>query len=347
MINYKAILLSGLMLGSLGVGYAGNKDRAGSSGGSELLINPWARSSGLAGSSIASCMGIESVFLNVAGLAFTEKTELMFTNTNWLSGSDISINSFGLSQAVGESGVIGLTVSTMSFGEINVTTTENPDGGLGTYSPSLSNIGISYAKEFSNSIYGGLTLKVISQSISNASARGIAFDAGIKYVTGETDQVKFGITLKNVGPPYQFEGDGLSFVTGAPLGATEMTVEQRSEKYELPALISIGTSYDFNFTEVNKLTVSGAFTSNSFSPDQFLFGAEFGYKSLLKLRAGYAFETKEGGTEIINALTGPSAGISLDIPTGDKGGTLSFDYSYRVTNPFSGIHSIGARINMK
>ncbi|MEO0404174.1 MAG: hypothetical protein AAF193_04825, partial [Bacteroidota bacterium] len=66
---------------------AGNPDRAGSAGAGQLLINPWARTAGLANSSMASVRGIESTFLNVAGLAFTEKTEIIFTNNQYLVGT--------------------------------------------------------------------------------------------------------------------------------------------------------------------------------------------------------------------------------------------------------------------
>ena len=63
-----------------------------------------------------------------------------------------TISSFGFSQKVGESGVLGFSVMSMDFGDIEITTVELPEGGLGTYSPKFMNIGISYAKIFSNSI---------------------------------------------------------------------------------------------------------------------------------------------------------------------------------------------------
>jgi hypothetical protein len=66
---------------------AGNSDRAGQAGATELLINPWARSSGFAGANTASVRGLEAQYLNVAGLAFTRKTEVLFANTQWLVGS--------------------------------------------------------------------------------------------------------------------------------------------------------------------------------------------------------------------------------------------------------------------
>ena len=73
------------------------------------------------------------------------------------------------------------------------------------------NFNLAYAKKFSSSISGGLNLKVVSQSISNVRAQGMAFDAGIRYVTGDQEHIKFAISLKNVGPPMSFSGDGLIY----------------------------------------------------------------------------------------------------------------------------------------
>ena len=46
--------------------FAGNEQRAGQAGASELLINPWARSSGWAGANVAGVRGLEGIYSNVA-----------------------------------------------------------------------------------------------------------------------------------------------------------------------------------------------------------------------------------------------------------------------------------------
>jgi hypothetical protein len=58
--------------------FAGNEQRAGQAGASELLINPWARSSGWAGANVAGVRGLEGIYSNVAGLAFVEKNGINF-----------------------------------------------------------------------------------------------------------------------------------------------------------------------------------------------------------------------------------------------------------------------------
>jgi len=329
--------------------FAGNKQRAGQAGATELLINPWARSSGWGGANTSGIKGLEAVFSNVAGLAFTNSTDLIFVHTSWFA--DIAINSFGFAQKIGESGVLSLSVMTVDYGEIDITTVDLPEGGIGTYHPQSSVIAIAFAKEFSNSIYGGMTIKIISESISDLTAGGICFDAGIQYVTGSEEQIKFGVSMKNVGPTMKFKGDGLSFRGIVPESEVDLTVEHRSQDFELPSLITIGASYDFNFSEKTRLTAAGNFTSNSFTKDQFHFGFEFVYQNILFLRAGYVHENgdKLFGSDYDTretAFTGPSLGLSIQIPLNENGSIFSLDYSYRDTDPFNGVHTIGATVSL-
>ena len=75
----------------------------------------------------------------------------------------------------------------LSFGEIDVTTVNEPDGGTGaTFRPQFLNASVAYAKSFSESIHVGFQLTVISETIGDASATGAALDMGIQYVTGRT-----------------------------------------------------------------------------------------------------------------------------------------------------------------
>ncbi len=344
------VILAGVLVLPAGDVTAGNEDRAGQAGAMELLINPYARSSGWGDANTAYVRGLEAMYLNVAGLAFTRNTEIVFSHTQWMQGSGVNISNFGFSQSLGENkGVLALGIMAMSFGEIEITEVDKPEGGIGTFSPKYMNIGLSYAKAFSNSIYGGATLKIISESLSDISAQGVALDAGIQYITGEMDRLKFGITMKNVGPRISFSGDGISvrgFLTKDD--DNKITLEQRSEEYELPSLIKIGASYDFFFTGDNTLTVAGNFTSNSFTKDQYALGMEYNWKRILYLRAGYVYEDDIlDDVARTTALTGPTGGFSIDVPLNkEKGSTFSVDYSYRPTNPFNGSHTIGARINL-
>lgn len=348
-----AIFLMGLIILPLDKVTAGNKDRSGQAGASELLINPWARGAGW-GSVGTSCgQGLEALYTNIAGTGFTQGTEIIFSYTNWLQGSGVNIMSFGLSQKLGtNSGVLTAAVMSMNFGEIDITTTNSPEPIQGTFKPNYMNINLGYAKAFSNSIYGGINIKLITETISDASATGIALDAGIQYVTGEKEQIKFGIALKNVGAPISFSGDGLSFrgvIPGHGNDNDQFTVEQRSANYELPATLRIGASYDFFIGELHRITAAGNFTSNSFTKDQFTLGIEYSLKYYLQLRAGYTYQGGMFSSDIAErgtVFTGPSLGFTVSVPFNkEKMSGLGIDYSYRATNPFSGVHSVGIKLN--
>jgi hypothetical protein len=348
--NFKFIvlLLAGIIVCPVITTKAGNPDRTGQAGASELLINPWGRSSGWGSANSACVKGLEGMYSNIAGLAFTQKTELIFAHTIWLEGSGVNINSFGITQKVGESGVVGIAISSMNFGEMEITTVDLPEGGIGKFSPKYLNIGLSYSKMFSNSIYGGINLRIISESISDNSAQGIALDAGIQYVTGEKENIHFGIALKNVGPRLQFSGNGLTFKGYVGSSPNQMTLEQSSAEFELPSLLNIGAAYDIDITENHKVTIAGNFTSNSFIKDQFAIGLQYSLKTYLMLRGGYCYEKGiSNALERSSALTGPSAGFTVEIPLNkEKGSSFGLDYSYRASNPFNGTHSIGARISL-
>lgn len=348
-MKLKLTLLSIAALFSVNT-FAGNEDRIGAAGATQLLINPWGRTSGWGNAGGAHVKGLEAMQLNVAGLALAGKTQISFSNTTWMQSTDIKINSFGLAQRVGESSVLGISIMSTNYGDIPITTTELPGGGLGTFSPSSFLMNLAYAREFSASITGGINIKILNEGNSNARSNGIAFDAGVRYVTGENDQIKIGLALKNVGPPLRFRGDGFAIETINPLTEISTTTEQRTANIELPSLINIAAAYDFLINENNKLTLAGTFTSNSFQRDQFRGGAEYSLntgKLAIILRAGMVYENGVfSDTETLTALSGPSAGVSLDFPFGKNESSMGVDYSYRTAPVLGGIHSVGVTLKL-
>lgn len=348
-----AILLVGLIILPMDKVSAGNKDRSGQAGAAELLIDPFAKSSGWGSVGTANAYGLEAMYANIAGTAATKGTEIIFSYTDWLQGADIKIMNFGFSQKLGQNkGVLSLDIMSMNFGEINITTTNSPEGQLGTYNPNYLNINLAYAKAFSNSIFGGLNVKVISESITDATATGIALDAGIQYITGDKDQIKFGVALKNIGPTMKFSGDGLSFRGIIPTHGNDndlFTVETRSAPFEMPTALRIGASYDFLIGEMHRITLAGNFTSNSFTEDQFTLGLEYCLKPFFALRAGYTYQTGIFNSDVADrgtVFTGLNAGFSVSVPFNKEKETgIGIDYSYRTTNPYSGVHCIGLKLN--
>ena len=330
-----SVVLTGSLIATSFQANAGNPERAGQAGASQLLINPYARSAGWAGANGARSKGLESQYTNVAGIAYTKKTELMFMRSAWLVGTGININTFGLTQKVGETGAIGLGIMSINAGKIERTTEDQPEGGLGTFSPRFTNIALSYAKGFSDNIYGGITVRVISEGIDNVKAQGVSVDAGIQYHTGKYDNIHLGVALKNVGPKMQYKGDGLSSqktVTNAYGLDYQLTGANKSAAFELPALLNISGAYDIYLLKdtagrmkTHRVTIAANYTSNSFTKDNYLVGLEYGWKDMVMVRAGMATEKGifQGDANRTTAFTGPSCGATVEIPFGEKNQQLA------------------------
>jgi hypothetical protein len=330
---------------------AGNDQKRGQIGATELQINPWARSSGWAGANSSMIRGIESMNLNIGGLAQVKGTEFQFASTKWLSGSDININTFGFGRQIGENGgVLGLSVMSMDLGVFKQTTEIAPDQDI-DFKVSMINIGLGYSKKFSNNIQGGIVIRVVSESVPDASAYGIAFDGGVQYTTtlgkGEfaKDNLHIGVSLRNVGPEMQYVGDGLAYRTD--LNGVNRRFDAPSETFEMPALLNIGAAYDFRFNEESRFTLAGNFISNTASRDQIQLGGEYALNEKFMLRAGFDYQKGIFGDDRQMAHNGPTAGATVELPFGaDKDKVIALDYSYRASNPWNGSHSVGIKLGL-
>ncbi|MEM1119979.1 MAG: PorV/PorQ family protein [Bacteroidota bacterium] len=331
---------------------AGNPDRQGEAGAYELLMNPWARSAGLHTMTTSMIMGVEAMRLNPAGLSrIGGSTEVLIGHARYLEPTDVKMNAFGIGQKVGKNGTFGVSIMSLDIGEIEVTTADQPEGTGATFSPNFFHLGLSYAHLFENKISVGITFRAISESIADVAAFGFALDAGVQYVTGPKDNFKFGISLRNVGTRMSFGGQGLSFPTENPDGTLsyDITVNQRSAQFELPSVLNIGMSYDFNLDTDNRFSLIGNFTANSFARDQLGGGVEYALKENFMLRAGYKIEmglSAERNFEQ-SVYSGLSAGATIEVPTKKGGdGRFGIDYAFRATQPFNGTHNIGVRITL-
>lgn len=355
----KLLTGSALAMCALGMSvqaFAGNKDRVGQAGATELLINPWGQSTGVFGSNTACVKGIDAMKTNIAGLTFVDKTDIGVAYTNYLSGTKVGISNLGFAQKVGNTGVIGVNIMAMSFGEITATDYDNPEGGIGTYTPQFFNFSLGFAKSFSDKIHAGVAATFVSEQIASVKANGAVFEAGIQYVAGKRDNFHFGITLRNLGTNMRYSGSGFAINSQAPENENYLiSRETPSEKFAMPTYLNFGAAYDFFLDEghlksaddepKHRLTVMGSFTSNSFNNDYIGFGVEYGFREIVMLRGGFRYEK-----DILNATSttfysGYSAGATVKHRLGgDKAPMLAIDYSYRPTiSPNNGVHTFSLR----
>jgi hypothetical protein len=352
-------ILSGVLVLGFNT-YAGNPDRRGEAGAYELLMNGWAKSSGFWTMNTASINGLESERLNIAGLAQVKKTEVAASYALWMQGSGVGVAHAGIAQGFKDVNAVAISIQALNLGTIERTTTANPEGGIGTYKPTFLNIGVSFAREFSNSISGGVTVRLINEGLGNLNAFGFSIDAGLQYVTGPKDNIHFGVSLRNVGTPMKFKGDALANSVQIVSATTyQLTVDNKANKFELPTQLNIGAAYDIwmgkkkevkpnVYKQDYRITALANFASNAFGNDHYGVGLEFGWKEMLMIRGAYRFESGLFKDETrVNVYTGLAAGFTFDAPLKRDGSTrLSIDYSFRATKTFLGTHAIGLRFKL-
>ncbi len=348
--------------------FAGNKDRTGQSAANEILINPWAATGGLFGLNAAGIKGLEALKINPAGLSQLKGTEMGIAHTRYLAGTGMSVSNVGIAHEFKDKGAIAVNFMSFGLGNIPITTTTSPEGGIGNFKPAFFNATIGYGKSFSKSMSAGVGITFINEAISNVKASAIGFDAGIQYKAGEKDNFHLAIALRNIGTNLRFSGDGFSFNTYSPDGRIEITSQLRSDKFQLPSQLNIGVSYDFYLKDNNKaqatevkegeepkevveeiakhrITPMFSFVSNSYINDWIGVAAEYAYQEKFFARLAYRYES-----QILNSVenrtfhSGLAAGIGYNVPTSKKNGSkMAIDYSYKHTRIASGMHTLGLR----
>lgn len=327
---------------------AGNPDRQGEAGFAQLLLVPYANSAGLSAMNTAFVGGVEAFGVNPAGLGSVSNLEIGVHQGQYLVGTGIRLNAFGLITKLKNGGALGVSLNNVDMGDIDRTTTDQPEGTGNIFSPSIFNLNIGYAKSWDEKIYVGVNFKVASERVEDMSLSTFAIDAGVQYKSGVNDRFRFGVSLRNIGAPAAFKGEGLIFVSTVPFedGTFTQTTSQRSSRVELQSALKIGTSYDV-ITGVNKLRVLANFTSNAFSRDQIGAGLEYHLKDIFVLRGGYQYELDQIDSEL-PVYTGVSAGAAFNFKLGKtKDATkLSLAYAYRMTSVFNGTHNIGVTMSL-
>ncbi len=319
-------------------------ERRGTAGSEHLVVPLTARTIGLGGgfaSGLTGTNGLEGLWGNPAGLTANTGTNAMFSHMSYVA--EIDVNYFGVAQRFGAN-QIALTLTNWGFGDIPLQTEASPEITDVTWSASNYTLGATYAREFTDRISAGVTFKIVSERIDDVSANGMAFDAGMTYVAGESG-LRFGVSLKNFGPQRSFEGTGLKrnsrlltqSGSDSGLGAT---VTLDGANYELPSLLNFGVAYTRPMGTSADVTLMGNFRSNSFSSDQYSAGLELGFMDLLYLRGGYAFEDNMD----LSFYSGGNFGGGLNLNV--SGMAVAVDYAYRTTDIFDGVNVVTAAITL-
>lgn len=310
----------------------GPKNKYGLSAARELLIPVGSVSTAMNGANLATMNGVDALYWNPAGItSLSGKTgEVLFSNQMYIA--DIGVNYFAGAYKIPNFGTLALSVNAFSFGDIPVTSVNNPEGTGEVYSPTYLTSGLSYARQLTDRIAFGTTVKLIYEEISRESATGVAFDFGLNYDVIGTG-LKFGVTFRNLGPSMTFSGPDLTQFfqpPGTPSGTQAEPREIELASNELPTSFTLGLSYDFRLDKKNNILTHGNFQSNSFSSDWYNFALEYNYNQIVYFRGGY--QLSESNNED-PAFDGVALGAGLNYNASNSF-TIGFDYAIRLANRF-------------
>jgi opacity protein-like surface antigen len=231
-----------------------------------------------------------------------QKSHFEFTNIQWLEGVNLNYFSFARPTYMGS---FGVSVTAMTSGDIEMTTTQMPDGTGDYYSATSYALSVGYARQMTDFFSFGLSAKYISERISEEVATGVAFDFGTMLHTGYRN-LRIGMNIANLGPSMRFEGPELNFnydPSPGNEGYDQAQAVREVEPYDLPLTFRLGVAYDLNYAENGRLTLTAEARDPADNEQQASIGTEMAFNEQFFLRAGWKFNYVEEGLTLGGGLS--------------------------------------------
>jgi hypothetical protein len=334
------LLLLGMVLFLSENMYAGRGDKAGTSAAPELLIPVGGRDIAMGGASLALTSGVDAIYWNPAGLSrTTNSAEALFSHMKYIA--DIGVDYVAVGVAFEGFGNLGLSLKSLSFGDIEITTADVPEGTGQKFSPTYVTLGLTYSRLLTDRISVGVTTNLITERIDRVSATGVAFNFGVQYSSfANVSGLSIGVAVKNIGGSMTFAGAGLlreATATDNLRPPSFYTIQAQSD--ELPSTIELGVAYQHKLEEQHVLTLSTVFQNNNMSDDEYKLGAEYGFDNTLFLRGGYdLMQESRPDTRVFGATFGAGVHYTLG------GMDFTVDYAYRAVKYLDANHIFSLKL---
>ncbi len=250
-----------------------------------LKLEVGGRATAMGGAFVAGVDDMTALYWNPAGLAKIKQQSFYGTYTALYAGIQHGYVAFGM--PIGRSDYIGVHVTYLNSGEMEVTTLNYPEGSGEYFSVSDLAIGLSYARSLTDRLSVGGTVKFINETIWRESASTFGFDVGSQFDTGILG-IKLGMSITNFSTKFKFDGPDLNIdVDTDPIYDGNPSTEARlnTQEWSLPLVFRLGILVDIlgpNSDIIKNLDhrVSFAFDAND-PLDHFLrfnTGMEYSYR---------------------------------------------------------------------
>lgn len=331
------LFLTGIALVSFA--FAGTIRSQGTAGATQLNIPVGAENIAVSSSNVATVSGVEALFLNPAGVARYQGA-FQGTASTMTYIADIDVTHVGFVLNRGKTGSFGLSLKTLDFGDIPVTTAENTEGTGEYFSPSFMTVMANYSKSFADRVQFGANFKIVSEQIINTSARGLAVDLGVQYKFADMP-LSFGVVLRNLGARMEYTGSDLEqklTPSESESGTLKENFRVKAESFELPALLDISASYQV----IPGLDLMGSFKNYSFNANSSSFAAKYSIAGIGWIAGGTTIQmisdtqpddvSNSNWDEWTQSPWGATFGAGVNVPIG--GMNLGVAYSIRTVTDY-------------
>lgn len=323
------LLLSGLAFGQAKVGTTSAPFLG-------ISVAPRATSMGSAFAAVSN--DASAIYYNPGGLSRIPNSEFVFSHTQWLLGTNF--NWVGLVLKLTSDDAVGLSMTSLDYGEEEITTVEAPEGTGALWAASDLAVSASYSRSLTDRFSIAGTAKYIQQKIYNESASTFAFDIGLLFTTQFND-MKLGMSISNFGSDMRFEGKDLLQridLDENVIGNNDLIVANlKTDNWALPLFFRVGLAMDVVKSKMNRVTVAVDAFRPSDNTEIINFGTEYAFNNWVFLRAGYKSLFREDSEE------GLTAGAGLNYTFG-AAGTWSLDYCFMDFGLFESIHMFSLKI---
>ena len=331
-----------LLIPVIGFGqvFVSNVSKTGTAAAAFLEIPVGAPAVAMGSAFVSMANDASALYWNPAGAAQLPQNEALALHTNWIADTRFDFGGYVL--PLGSFGTLGFSVTSLTMGDMKVTTVEQPDGTGEYFSASDVAAGISYARQLSDRFTVGFTAKYIQETIWHESANAVAIDLGTLFRTDLLGGMVIGASLSNFGTSMQLSGrDVRQFIRIDPTkeGTNgQIPTDIELDSWNLPLLFQLGVSVNAVKNDEYRWTVAMDALHPSDNYESVNVGTEFAFQDILFLRGGFT-------SPFFKNMTGVDSEGGLSLGVGLASGsflspttTVKFDYAYRDMGRLEGIH---------
>jgi hypothetical protein len=315
--------------------------RVGTRGANFLSIGVGARAMGMGNAFAALAEGAEALYWNPAGIAVDPRFTAM------VSYNDM-YGDFGLEHIYGAvtipsgEGAWGFALTSFQSGDIDRTTEAFPEGGdpqVGdTFEWSDIALGLSYARQITDRLNVGVTVKYARSGINDANANFFGGDAGIQFRTGLLGTT-VAASLINLGSAGEYSGPLIrqTVVAANELFPSDRTVPLNLDTrgWDMPTMFTFSVMWDLVGSPEALLTPNAdhrvlMLTDATDGIDTSVMGRvglEYSYRELFFVRGGKFFMNEDNAGRFRDLAHGLTGGLGVGIPLG--GSRIRVDYAYQ------------------